>query len=202
MQDSVDPTLLIRTARGDDTAARLLWALLGPRLIGFATGLLHHYGGHVAACDVVQAVFCRVVGSGRGSLYNVTDVAAWMARAVRNESLNYIRSSKRRDAHMPEAGVMTPGVARASGAGQTLAAVQTFGELHAALDVLPEGLREIMLLKHVAGLTFDQMAISLDENRNTVASRYAKALRMLREHMNGPTQPSPAQRQVEVKHDR
>ena len=173
-----DLELLQRTCRGEDAPARELWSRFGPRLTAFAASLLRRDGGREAADDVVQAVFYRVIRTDRHTIAAVQDVAAWLARAIRNEALNHIRGR---------------GVARHSAAGISLLprsggppsgphspeAPAGFDDLHEALDSIPESLREVVLLKHVAGLTFDQIAISLDENRNTVASRYTKAMQLL-----------------------
>ena len=50
----------------------------------------------------------------------------------------------------------------------------------AALDALGEDDREVLILKHAAGLSFDQIALALEQNRNTVASRYRRAADFLR----------------------
>jgi len=172
MHPFVDHALLVRTARGDNEAARTLWALLGPRLIALAKGLLRSHGGEAAALDVVQSIFCRVLVTDRSTLADVKDVAAWLAQGVRNESLNYHRAMRRRESHKSD-------MPQAIGAGVVVD--DAFSDLNAALDALPESLREVVLLKHAAGLTFDQVALSLDDNRSTVASRYAKAMKLLRE---------------------
>jgi RNA polymerase sigma-70 factor (ECF subfamily) len=176
VHEFVDHSLLMRTARGDDAAARTLWAIMGPRLIALAKGLMRSHGGEAAALDVVQTVFCRVLDADRSTLADVKDVAAWLARGVRNESLNHHRETRRREANTAASQQMARAAASVSDGAQ-----DAFAELNAALDSLPESLREIVLLKHAAGLTFDQIAISLDDNRSTVASRYAKALKLLRE---------------------
>ncbi|HYE63685.1 MAG TPA: sigma-70 family RNA polymerase sigma factor [Phycisphaerales bacterium] len=189
MYQPVDHALLVRTARGDDAAARMLWAQVGPRLVALARAMLRSYGGEAAAMDVVQTVMCRVVGSERGQVSKVEDVAAWLARGVRNECLNYRRGIDRRDAR--EAVATAPARHGTRGAGsQPTPAPDVFADLTEALNRLPDNLREVVLLKHAAGLTFDQMAISLNENRSTVATRYAKALKVLREP---PAAQAPAQ---------
>src|SRR5881394_1395686 len=141
MHTRSDHDLLVLTTRGDDGAARELWARWGARLIAFAA---------------------------------VKDVGSWLARAVRNEALNHIRASERRRAHT--AAVVVAGAPEAG----------AFEEVRETLAALPEALREIVLLKHVAGLTFDQVALALDDNRSTIASRYAKAVRLMREFAAGP----------------
>ncbi|MCH8271418.1 MAG: hypothetical protein IH985_09460, partial [Planctomycetes bacterium] len=43
--------------------------------------------------------------------------------------------------------------------------------------------REVVLLRHAAGLTFDQIALALDLNRHTAASRYRAAIARLRREL-------------------
>jgi len=179
MHNAVDHALLSRTARGDDAAARMLWSVIGPRLVALARGMLRYYGGEAAAMDVVQTVLCRVVGSDRSVIADVDDVAAWLSRGVRNECLNYRRTIDRRDAR--ESVVRDSTVRDSLNPGHTPDPADSFAQLNDALGKLPENLREILLLKHAAGLTFDQMALSLHENRSTIATRYSKALKLLRE---------------------
>lgn len=174
MNTAGDHDLLVLTTRGDDGAARELWARWGARLTAFAAALLRHDGGHEAAADVVQGVFCRILVMDRATIAAVHDVGSWLARAVRNEALNHIRASERRRAHTAVLGA--PG--RGGG--------ERFDDLREALTALPEAMREIVLLKHAAGLTFDQIALALDDNRNTIASRYAKAVKLMRECSAGP----------------
>jgi len=174
MDTRADHDLLVLTTRGDDGAARELWARWGARLIAFAAVLLRHDGGHAAAGDVVQGVFCRILTTDRAEIAAVKDVGSWLARAVRNEALNHIRSSERRRVHTAAVGAPVK-----SGGG-------AFDDVRGALAALPGALREIVLLKHAAGLTFDQIALALDDNRNTIVSRYGKAVRLMREYAAGP----------------
>jgi RNA polymerase sigma factor (sigma-70 family) len=169
MNSRDDQALLVLTTRGDDGAARELWARWGSRLIAFATVLLRRDGGHAAACDVVQGVFCRILSTDRATIAAVKDVGSWLAGAVRNESLNYIRASERRRVHT------------AASAGSIAGQGAAFDDVREALEALPEALREIVLLKHAAGLTFDQIALALNDNRNTIASRYGKAVKLMRD---------------------
>lgn len=176
MHHRTDHDLLLLTIRGDEAAAAELWTRWGSRLIAFATALLRHDGGHSAACDVVQTVFCRILTT--DSPGAVRDVGSWLARAVRNESLNHMRAGDRRRARI--AALRHP---------NTLPDPAAFADVRDALEVLPDGLREVVLLRHTAGLTFDQMAVVLGDNRNTIASRYAKALKLMRERLAPSEQP-------------
>lgn len=166
-----DRQLLVRTRDGDEPAARLLWERHAPGLLALARAVLPRW---LAAEDVVQGVFCRVVGMERRVLAGVEDVRAWLAQSVRREALTAIRAARRERARRG---------ARAAGAGASGVGAVVGDELRRAVDALPRRLREVVVLKHVAGLTFDQVAAALEMNRNTAAGRYRTAIDLLRESL-------------------
>lgn len=88
---------------------------------------------------------------------------------VRRESANYLRAERRRRARdrVPR----TP----------TREAPPGSDGAWDVVDTLPRRLREVVVLKLVAGLTFEQIALSLHINPNTAAARYRSALELLRE---------------------
>lgn len=139
-----------------------------------AQAILHQ---PAAADDVVQAVMCRLLALPRERIEAVTDVAAFLSSSVRHEAMNHLRSSRRERARLraswrdPGSGPDTPPYdpSRADR-----------DELAAALASIPRRLREIVVLKHSCGLTFDQVAAVLETNRNTVAARYRSAVELLR----------------------
>jgi RNA polymerase sigma-70 factor (ECF subfamily) len=55
--------------------------------------------------------------------------------------------------------------------------------IESALERLPQAQREVIVLKIWGDLTFAQIAQSLDESINTIASRYRYALEALRRHV-------------------
>ena len=55
--------------------------------------------------------------------------------------------------------------------------------IQAALERLPQPQREVVVLKIWGELTFAQIAQSMDESINTIASRYRYALEALRRHI-------------------
>ncbi len=160
-----DRKLLVATHRGHEASARLLWARHAPRMTAHARAILRDPAG---ADDAVQAVMCRLLELPRARIRAIDDVAAFLAAAVRREALNQIRSARRARARETNAPVRF----RAEPAPE--------GGLHAALEALPRRLREIVVLKHTSELTFDQIALALGTNRNTIAGRYRAALTALR----------------------
>lgn len=171
-----DAQLLVRTCRGDETAARLVWARHSGPLRAYASTILgaalrHH------ADDVVQSVMCAILKASPRKLARVTDARLWLATLARRHCLNTLRSvgregRKRRGASeaAPRRAIASPREAEAPAPA-----------LAAALDLLPRRLREVVVLKHISQLTFDQIALSLDRNRSTLASQYQEAMRRLKE---------------------
>jgi RNA polymerase sigma-70 factor (ECF subfamily) len=157
-----DRKLLQATHRGHEASARLLWRLHAPRLIAHARAIVREPG---AAEDVVQAVMCRILELPRARITAVTDVAAFLAASTRREALNHIRSGRREAARRRNAPAAPPRPGPVPAP-----------DVSAALDTLPRRLREVVVLRHVGGLTFDQIALALEANRNTVAGRYRAAL--------------------------
>ncbi|MGD9691026.1 MAG: RNA polymerase sigma factor [Phycisphaerales bacterium] len=176
MKGSTDFELLLLTHGGNADAAVALWARFGPRMIALACAVLRERDT-LTAQDVVQGVFVRLLALERRTIRDVKDVAAWLSRLTRNAALNHIRENSRRRARVQRA---TQGkvVYERGSAGMTAGPLPP--DLREALDALPDEQRDTILLKHVAGLTFDQMAHAMEENRNTIASRYRAAMAHLR----------------------
>jgi RNA polymerase sigma-70 factor, ECF subfamily len=175
-----DRQLLIRTRRGEEHAARVLWATFAPRMLAYARGILGRRYAH-GADDVVQSVFLSVLTISPRRLRRVEDVSAWLLALTRNSALNHLRTIRRERARI---GVAAPARARPDTA-------EPDDRLAAAVDTLPRRYREPLILKHIAGLTFDQLALALDINRNTAASRYRTALDMLRRAMSSDADVQP-----------
>lgn len=177
--NATDHQLLLCTARGDDAAAAELWSRVGRELCAYAAAMLRVPGADASdpmALDAVQSVFLRVMKMDGSALKRVEHVRAWLTGAVRNVVLNRIRADHRQASLERR---VARGESRDGAEGGTrLAGLEV---LLAALDRLPEDARELVLLKHVANLTVDEMARSLDANRNTVASRLRTAMEQLRE---------------------
>jgi RNA polymerase sigma-70 factor, ECF subfamily len=195
-----DRQLLLNTRRGDERAACELWNRLAPRMLGYARTILGrragsgrkgqssgeswgrswgHSWGWDEAEDVVQGVFVSVLSRPVRELRGIEDVPSWMLRLTRNAALNHLRSIRRERARRSASGT-SERKAMPFPAHQSSAWPGVDERLMAALDSLPRRHREPLLLKHMAGLSFDQLALALDINRSTAASRYRVALARLR----------------------
>jgi RNA polymerase sigma-70 factor (ECF subfamily) len=176
-----DRELLVGVARGSDRAARELWARHGPRLRAFLRALLPA-GGPVDVEDVLQQTFCRILETGVSTLRSVEDVPAWLFQVARHIAFNQGRSERRERARREAKRD------RERGAGEraVLDGSQHDAGLARALSGLMPESRDVVLLKHVAGLTFDQIAIATQTNRNTAASRYRAAMGLLERALAEP----------------
>lgn len=165
-----DEARLLRACRrGDDRAARLLYARLSPLLHRYACAILRD---EALADDAVQSAFCRILTLPMRQVRSVESPAAWMATLVRREALMALRS-RRRDAGRA-VGRMTPIRAEPSGD----------PALRDAVDRLPRQLREVIVLRHVAGLSFPQIAEAVGSNQNTIAWRHRRAIEQLRRELS------------------
>lgn len=166
-------TLLLRTRRGDEASARELWARLAPRLLAYARGLVGQAGD-----DAVQEAFCAILQRPVRELKRVEEPGAWMARLVRNAAINAVRTESRERARRTGHTPASPGQPRVD------------DDTRRAMDELDPDARELLLLKHAAGLTFDQIALTLGLNRSTAASRYRSARDELSRLLEGTPEPT------------
>jgi RNA polymerase sigma factor (sigma-70 family) len=192
--------LLLRTHRGDPDAARALWERYAGRLLAYAAVVLGRAASgptgpssdaEIEPIDAVQGALLRVLRTDRRVLLGVHDPGAWLATAVRREILDARRAARsRRDR---ERRTDAPPVAHHAHDGRagSHTQVEVLADLETAVHALDEPLREIIALRHFAGLTFDQCAAVLNEPRSTLASRYRAALEQLRGRLEVP-EPVPA----------
>lgn len=176
---ATDRELLLGVSRGSDRAARELWARHAGRLRAFLRALVPA-GGPVDADDVLQQTFCRILESGPGTMRQVRDVPAWLFQVARHIAFNAGRTERREHARRQARPGTPPETPLETSAlnGQDPA-------LARALSSLLPDLRDIVLLKHVGGLTFDQIALATGTNRSTAASRYRSALGLLEGALSG-----------------
>jgi RNA polymerase sigma-70 factor (ECF subfamily) len=127
------------------------------------------------ARDLTQDVFVRV---SRANVPVAADgqVAAWLFRIARNIVVDYLRQRRR----LPELGLLPEaGPARA-------ASQETVIAINEALATLPELDRDVFLLRELAGLRYDEIAVACDLTPDAVRSRIHRARVALRELLSAP----------------
>lgn len=163
---------LVRLIRkGDERAARELWARVGPSLLAVARAVTRN---EQRAEDAVQQAMCRLLELKELQVREIRDVGAFLACVVRRVALNQGRAESRLKQRERDA-ALAPTESRDGKRGAS-AGEERLGD---AIASLPDELGEVVLLRHVGGLTFDQLAEALSENRSTIAGRYRRAIEEL-----------------------
>lgn len=129
--------------------------------------------------DLVQETYTRAL-KGFGSFQPGTNFTAWMFRILRNTFL----ASRARPNHshlsIDEEGDEALLPAAAETPESILVSTSTQQQIQAALDKLPAGYREIILLCDVEEMKYREIAELLDLPVGTVMSRLSRARRALR----------------------
>jgi RNA polymerase sigma-70 factor (ECF subfamily) len=130
---------------------------------------------HQQAEDAVHEAISRACRQRRPP---VGDHAAYVYRAVRNAAIDERRRGGVRQAGpFDEASHPPPGSADAH---DTIVVAELQRGVQAAIETLPEDLREVVVLRVANDLSFRQIADVLNEPTMTVSDRYHRALKVLR----------------------
>lgn len=189
--------VLARAAAGDSGA----WEALVRRYTRRVHGLLlkHCRDGDLAE-ELTQATFVKLVASlRRFERYEEQGkFEPWLFRVAMNLLRDEMRRRGRQAAPMDMSPAATANADRAHGwaaaeaavvagepnpADDPLAAVSRAEQVQAlrrAVEQLPEADRELLHLRHTAGLTFAQIAESLDQPLGTVLARGHRAVKKLK----------------------
>jgi RNA polymerase sigma-70 factor (ECF subfamily) len=146
---------IARAKEGDTTALHFLYVRYADDVYGFVNSIVRD---HHEAEDITQNVFAkllRIIGK-----YEQREVpfSAWILRVARNAALDHMRA--RRQIPFEEV--------RTSDEGHDQVGFERFQSLRAALDRLPGDQREVLILRHIAGLTPPEIAKVLDKTESSI----------------------------------
>ena len=176
---SVDPIatadLVARAARGDESAWRGLVERHSGRVFGFVRS---QCGDPDLAEEITQSAFATVAAK----LTEYVEQGAfesWLFRIAMNRLRDEMRRRKRH-AVAVEGGVLADLASRPEPASRGVEpAVRS--ALAEAIAALGEADREVISLRHIGGMSFQQMADTLGEPLGTLLARHHRALRKLRD---------------------
>jgi RNA polymerase sigma-70 factor (ECF subfamily) len=156
-----------RAQQGDKDALAFLYARFADDVCGYARSIVHDY--HEAE-DVTQQVFAklaRVIGK-----YHERDVPffAWMLRVTRNVALDHLRKQN----PLPVEEVRVDGGDR-----ERPEAGDRLGELTEALATLPHAQREVLVLRHFAGLSPTEIAERVGKSEGSIHGLHHRGRRSL-----------------------
>ncbi len=163
-----------RLAVGDSAAFAELYDLCADRVHHFLVVLL---GSRSDADDALQETFLRVARAGQG-LLDVENLPAFVFRIARNEGL---RLAERRSRESRRLGLSLSADELFVAADEGIADSREQAEwIAAALARLEPELREVTELKVYGELTLREIAEVIGAPPGTVATRYRRALELLR----------------------
>jgi RNA polymerase sigma-70 factor (ECF subfamily) len=185
-----DLALVRRAQAGDRAAFRRLFDLYHRRVYQMAVAMLRHPQD---AHDVVQEAFVRVHKhlpdfQGNSSFYT------WLYRISMNLVYDQLRRRKARRqvdyddtlarAEEGDAVQVTP-VVDGSDPGRTQQRKELASEIQAALATLPEHHRQVILLREVEGLSYEEIAKIMNVPKGTIMSRLFHARRKMQRALAG-----------------
>lgn len=175
--------LVRRCAAGDQTACAELVSAHERMVYQLAYHLL---GTREEALDLSQEVFLRVFRT-MGAFRGQASLRTWIYRIVINQASNRQRWWRRRrqsdqvslDQHMQAHGEL-PQRADVAAPDRLLARKEAAARLWQAMDRLPFDQRTAVVLREFDGLSYEEIAFSLDIAVGTVKSRLTRARQALR----------------------
>ena len=167
-QDEDDQALVARCLDGDEVAFA---AVVGRYQRVLFTVALRSLGDYDEASDATQNAFIKAY-SKLDTFDPTRRFFSWIYRILVNECLN-----ARRDRRLHEP--LTPELASVDSPADLLEASERKQRVQAAILALPAAYREVVVLRHFAELSYDEIADALDVPARTVKSRLHTARQQL-----------------------
>jgi RNA polymerase sigma-70 factor, ECF subfamily len=146
---------IARAKTGDAGALHFLYVRYADDVCGYVASIVHDQ--HEAE-DITQTLFLKLLT--KIQRYEQRDVpfAAWILRVARNSALDHVRA--RRAIPFEEV--------RTSDEGREDEDLERCQSLKIALDRLPTEQREVLVLRHIAGLTPGEIAQRLGKTESSI----------------------------------
>lgn len=156
-----------RAKEGDMEALHFLYVRYAPDVLGYVMSIVKD---HHEAEDITQDVFIKLMTvikkyEPRGDV----PFAAWILRVSRNAALDRMRATR---------AIPTEEV-RVRDGGQGQISSERAQDLHQALEQLPEGQREVLVLRHIVGLSPIEIADTLGKTESSVHGLHHRGRRTL-----------------------
>lgn len=160
--------LIMMTAQGDTAAFETLYRQMRKPVYFYA---LHFCGDHALAEDVMQDTFVTVWGKS-SSFTPRGDGRSWMLSISKNKALDALKKQKRLSSldELGDAGCDD----------RRLASFENKTVLDDLLRILNAKQSDVVLLRHVVGLSLTEIARELNMKKGTVFWMYNNAIKKLR----------------------
>ncbi len=162
-----DERLIALTRRGQQAAFEALFSRYHARLLSFCR---HMLGSREDAEDVLQEVFAAAFNAILADEREI-NVRPWLYRIARNRSLNHLRRASAigvdsMDIHFADHGQST---------GEKVLRRESFRQLIADVQQLPETQRTALLLREIDALSYEQIAQTMETTVPSVKSLLVRA---------------------------
>ncbi len=177
---------MVAAGKGDERAWKGLIDLYGRRVYALAKS---RCGRHDTAEEITQSVFATLatkIGSASENSGAYTEMGrfeSWLFRIAMNRIRDEMRRQKRQAEPTDPSRMQLGGMADPA----TAESEELLSRLRGALGQLSDSDREIVELRHHAGMSFKQMADMLEEPLGTLLARHHRALRKIKDLMDGDT---------------
>ncbi len=155
---------------GDGEGLHFLYVRYAPDVQRFVNGLVRD---HYEAEDITQNIFAKLMKAINKYEPREVPFAAWIMRVARNAALDHLRTRRA----VPSEEV------RLTDSGQAQVGIDRGRDLRTALGQLPEDQREVMILRHIAGLSPVEIAATLKKSESSVHGLHHRGRRRLQEKL-------------------
>lgn len=172
MPNDRDNDVLLRraiaaTKAGDMNALHFLYVRYADDVRGYVQSIVRE--AHDAE-DITQNVFAKLPKAILKYEHRDVPFAAWILRVARNAALDHMRSRR----------LVPCEEVRTSDEGYEQVGFERSQSLRSALEQLPEEQREVLVLRHVAGLSPGEIAERLDKSEGSIHGLHHRGRRALR----------------------
>lgn len=179
--DRVIRRAVARAKEGDQEALRVLYLKYSDNVYGYVRSIVHD---HHDAEDITQHVFAKLMTVLVKYDQRSVPFLGWLLRLAHNTSIDYLRTRR----PVPAAEIYGPD-ARAD---ET--ATDRSITLHEALAALPDEQRDVVLMRHVRGLTPREIAVRMGRSESSIHGLHHRGRRALKaELLRLDSAPSTAQ---------
>ena len=170
-RDQADSRLVMaavsRAQKGDMEAMRFLYVRYADDVLRYVRSFVHD---HHEAEDITQNVFAKLIGAIKKYEQREVPFTAWILRVARNAALDQMRA--RRATPCEEV--------RLEDDGRSQVASERGRDLRQALERLPEDQREVLVLRHIVGLSPTEIADTLGKTESSVHGLHHRGRRTLK----------------------
>lgn len=159
-------TAIERAQDGDSEGLHFLYVRYAPDVQRFVNSLVKD---HHEAEDITQNIFAKLMKAINKYEPREVPFAAWIMRVARNAALDHLRARR---------SIPTEEV-RLADTGQAQVGIDRGRDLRLALEQLPEDQREVLILRHIAGLSPVEIAATLKKSESSVHGLHHRGRRSL-----------------------